>query len=109
PPFRMHMRPQDWQGCELHSGQGSATVPWTDPPDPSQFHIPMSSPSGSKLASIAAGVHAAHPFDVIFSHYLEPYGVAGHLAAQMTGAPHVVRMAGSDAGRLWHHTQLEAL
>ena len=46
---------------------------------------------------------------MIFSHYLEPYGVAGHLAAQMTGVPHVVRMAGSDAGRLWHHPQLEAL
>ena len=40
---------------------------------------------------------------------MEPYGIAGHLAAQMTGAPHVVRMAGSDAGRLWHHPQFEAL
>ncbi len=29
--------------------------------------------------------------------------------AQMTGVPHVVRMAGSDAGRLWHHPQFEAL
>jgi glycosyltransferase involved in cell wall biosynthesis len=27
----------------------------------------------------------------------------------MTGVPHVVRMAGSDAGRLWHHPQFEAL
>ena len=31
------------------------------------------------------------------------------LAAQMTHAPHVVRMAGSDAGRLWHHPQFELL
>jgi hypothetical protein len=27
----------------------------------------------------------------------------------MTGVPHVARMAGSDAGRLWHHPQLELL
>src|SRR5260370_14096689 len=27
----------------------------------------------------------------------------------MTRAPHVVRMAGSDAGGLWHHPQLEPL
>src|SRR5260370_41462461 len=40
---------------------------------------------------------------------MEPYGVAGHLVGQMTGAPHVVRMAGSDAGRLWRHPQFEAL
>jgi glycosyltransferase involved in cell wall biosynthesis len=69
----------------------------------------MASPFVSKLAAISARVHSAHPFDVILSHYLEPYGVAGYLAAQITGRPHVVRLAGSDAGRLWHHPQLEAL
>src|SRR5581483_10264301 len=74
-----------------------------------QTYLPMASPFVSKLASIAAGLHAMKPFDVIFSHYLEPYGVAGYLAAQMTGVPHVVRMAGSDSGRLWRHPQLEPL
>ena len=82
---------------------------WTDPVDRSQSYIPMASPFVSKLATIAARAHSAHPFDVIYSHYLEPYGVAGYLASQMTGVPHVVRMAGSDAGRLWHHPQFEAL
>src|SRR5262249_25733139 len=48
-------------------------------------------------------------FDVIFSHYLEPYGVAAHLLSNMTGVPHVARMAGSDAGRLWRHPQLAPL
>ncbi len=85
------------------------TVHWTDPVDRSQSYIPMASPFVSKLAGVAASAHSAKPFDVIFSHYLEPYGIAGHLAAQMTGVPHVVRMAGSDAGRLWHHPQFEAL
>jgi glycosyltransferase involved in cell wall biosynthesis len=69
----------------------------------------MASPFVSKLAGIAARLHSEHPFDIIFSFYLEPYGVAGYLAAQMTGLPHVVRMAGSDAGRLWRHPQLETL
>jgi glycosyltransferase involved in cell wall biosynthesis len=109
PPFRMHMREQDWQRCEASYGEGSVTVHWTDPVDPSQAYIPMASPFVSKLAGIALRIHSEHPFDVIHSFYLEPYGVAGHLAAQMTNVPHVTRMAGSDAGRLWRHPQLEAL
>src|SRR5258708_13633241 len=109
PPFRMHMRAQDWTRCEARYDAGSVTVHWTDPVDGSQSYIPMASPFVSKLAAIAARVHSESPFDVIYSHYLEPYGVAGHLAAQIAGVPHVVRMAGSDAGRLWRHPQLEML
>jgi glycosyltransferase involved in cell wall biosynthesis len=109
PPFRMHMREQDWRRCEASYGEGSVTVHWTDPVDRSQTYIPMASPFVSKLAGIAVRLHAEHPFDVIHSFYLEPYGVAGHLAAQMTGVPHVTRTAGSDAGHLWRHPQLEAL
>ncbi len=108
PPFRMHMRPEDWMRCEA-TGASAVTVHWTDPVDRSQSYIPMASPFVTKLATLAAGAHAAQPFDVIFSHYMEPYGIAGHLASQMTGVPHVVRMAGSDAGRLWRHPQFEAL
>jgi glycosyltransferase involved in cell wall biosynthesis len=109
PPFRMHMRQQDWQRCEATYGVGSVTVHWSDPVDRSQSYIPMASPFVSKLASLVANVHSERPFDVIHSYYLEPYGIAGHLAAEMTRVPHVVRMAGSDAGRLWHHPQFEAL
>jgi glycosyltransferase involved in cell wall biosynthesis len=109
PPFRMYMRPEDWTRCEAAYGSGSVTVHWSDPIDRSQSYIPMASPFVSKLAAIAARVHSEHTLDVIYSHYLEPYGVAAYLAAQITGVPHVARMAGSDAGRLWHHPQLEAL
>jgi glycosyltransferase involved in cell wall biosynthesis len=109
PPFRMHMRAEDWRRCEASYGEGSVTVHWTDPVDRSQAYIPMASPFVSKLAAIAARIHAERPFDVILSFYLEPYGVAGYLAAQMTSVPHVVRTAGSDAGRLWLHPQLEVL
>jgi glycosyltransferase involved in cell wall biosynthesis len=108
-PFRMHMRAADWRRCEGRVGRGSVKVHWTDPADRSQSYIPMASPFVSKLAAVAARAHAARAFDVIYSHYMEPYGIAGHLAAQMTGVPHVTRMAGSDAGRLWRHPQLEPL
>ena len=109
PPFRMHMRAEDWVRCETHSELGSVHVHWTDPVDRSQFYIPMASPFVSKLAGIAARLHAARPFDVILSFYMEPYAVAGHLAAEIAGVPHVVRLAGSDAGRLWRHPQFELL
>jgi glycosyltransferase involved in cell wall biosynthesis len=109
PPFRMHMRAEDWIRCEAQFSDGSLTVHWSDPVDRSQSYIPMASPFVSKLASIAAKVHAERPLDVIYSHYMEPYGVAGYLASEITGVPHVVRMAGSDAGRLWHHPQLDTL
>src|SRR5262245_14097416 len=108
-PFRIYMRPEDWARCQASYGAGSVTVHWTDPVDRSQSYIPMASPFVTKLAGIAARVHAQAAFDVVHSHYLEPYGVAGHLAAQIMGVPHVTRMAGSDAGRLWHHPQFEAL
>lgn len=106
-PYRMHMRSVDWARCEALYPSGSVTVHWTEPVDASQTYIPMAAPFVSKLASAVARAHARHAFDVIFSHYMEPYGLAGHLAAAMTGVPHVVRMAGSDAGRLWHHPQFE--
>jgi len=109
PPFRMHMRAEDWTRCETADGTNSVVLHWTDPVDRSQSYIPMASPFVTKLAGTAARVHSQRPFDVIYSHYLEPYGVAAHLAAQMTGVPHVARMAGSDAGRLWHHPQFEPL
>lgn len=109
PPFRMHMRSEDWTRCEAQFEDGSLTVHWSDPVDRSQSYLPMASPFVSKLAGIALKIHAERPFDVVYSHYLEPYGVAGHLVSEITGIPHVVRMAGSDAGRLWHHPQLEVL
>jgi glycosyltransferase involved in cell wall biosynthesis len=110
PPFRIHMRRRDWKRCEgTYDTGGSVKLHWTDPLDRSQHYIPLASPFVSKLVGIALKLHAERPFDVIYSHYLEPYGVAGHLTAEMARVPHVARMAGSDAGRLWRHPQLEAL
>lgn len=109
PPFRMLMRDRDWSHCEADYGQGAVHVHWTDPLDRSQWHIPTSSPFVTKLASIATDVCTAHGLEVIFSFYLEPYGVAGHLAAGFTGLPHVIKTAGSDVGRLWRHPQFKTV
>ena len=90
PPFRVHMRDEDWARCEGDYGEGSVTVHWTNPADRQQFHIPMGTPFVSKLSSLAATVATDVAADVIFSYYVEPYAVAGHLAAEMCGLPHIV-------------------
>jgi glycosyltransferase involved in cell wall biosynthesis len=101
PRFRLFMRAEDWLRCESeYPSGGSVRVHWTEPFGPAQRHIPLHNPFASKLASQAARVIEEHGLQLVFSYYLEPYGVAGHLAAEMTGRPHVVRHAGSDVGRL---------
>src|SRR5215831_18422907 len=56
PPFRMHMRRQDWRRCAKAYELGAVTVHWSDPADGAQAYIPMASPFVSKLAAIAARV-----------------------------------------------------
>ena len=109
PPYRMVMRDEDWAKCEADYGSGYVRVHWTDPADGPQWHIPMGSPFVAKLASLGAAAGAEIDFDVVFSYYMEPYGIAGHLIAEMLNVPHVIKTAGSDAGRLWSHPQLQPL
>jgi glycosyltransferase involved in cell wall biosynthesis len=110
PAFRMLMREEDWNRCAADDPSGgSVRVHWTEPAPRAEQHIPWSNPFTTKLASLAATVAREQQCEVIFSFYLEPYAVAGHLASQMTGLPHVVATAGSDVGRLWLQPQLEPL
>jgi glycosyltransferase involved in cell wall biosynthesis len=109
PLHRMYMRAEDWQRCEQSYGSGFVRVHWSDEAGGAHFHIPEGNPFVTKLATIAVGLHAEHPLDAILSYYLEPYAVAGHLASEITGVPNIIRMAGSDAGRLWRQPQLEAV
>ncbi|MDA0652045.1 MAG: glycosyltransferase [Proteobacteria bacterium] len=108
-PWRLLMRQEDWDLCEADYGEGSVRVSWTAPMDMSQRFIPRNNPSVTKLASLALAAHKETPFDLIHSFYLEPYGVAGHVVAQALDLPHIVKTAGSDAGKLWHHSQFEPL
>ena len=106
-PWRLLMRPEDWDRCEADYGEGSVRVSWTEVPDRSQSFIPRNNPSVTKLASLAFAAHKDAPFDLVHSYYLEPYGVAGHVVSHALDLPHVVKTAGSDAGKLWHHPQFE--
>jgi len=108
-PWRLLMRQGDWDRCEADYGEGSVRVSWTEPMDASQRFIPRNNPSVTKLASLALTAHRDAPFDLVHSFYLEPYGVAGHIVAQALNLPHIVKTAGSDAGKLWHHSQFEPL
>lgn len=63
-------------------------------------HIPLSKPFLSQLAGLAAESVRSQACDVLFGYYLEPYGVAAHLASNWTGRPYIVKHAGSDIDRL---------
>lgn len=63
-------------------------------------HIPYATPYVSRLAGLTAYVASETACDLIYGFYLEPYGVAAHLASRWTGIPYGLRHAGSDVGRL---------
>ncbi|MFG1793338.1 glycosyltransferase [Nocardia sp. NPDC049149] len=69
-------------------------------------YIPAANPFGTKLAALATEEIRARGADLVFSAYLEPYGLSAHLAASWTGVPHVVQHAGSDRTRLLDHPEL---
>lgn len=59
-------------------------------------HTPYANPYVTKLVALACEEIRRTNAQVIFSYYLEPYGVAALLAARLTGRPFVMQHAGSD-------------
>jgi hypothetical protein len=108
-PYRMLMRDEDWSRCDGKYGTGSVKVHWTESYGKREWHIPSGTPYVTKLGSLGLDVFEGQTFDLIYSHYLEPYSVAAHIVAQAARLPHVVRTAGSDAGRLWRLPHFTAL
>jgi Glycosyl transferase 4-like domain len=108
-PHRMLMREEDWARCDARYEVGSVEVHWTEPYGERQAHVPPGTPFVSKLASIGLELEREKQIDIIYSHYTEPYAIAAHMVAQLTGVPHVTRTAGSDAGRLWSLPQFTHL
>lgn len=101
-PYRIDMLDEDWKRCEkTYSHGGSVTVHWTNSDLEKQYHIPWHNPFITKLVSRAIEVIEQYNIDLIFSYYLEPYGVAGYLVSKITNKPHIIKHAGSDIGRLW--------
>ncbi|MEK6300966.1 MAG: glycosyltransferase [Acidobacteriota bacterium] len=86
---------------------GRVEVHSTTPPDRSTlYYIPMGNPTVSRLASRATDLIRKHDCKVIFSYYLEPYGMAAQLASYWTNIPYVFKHAGSDLHRLMPITEL---
>jgi glycosyltransferase involved in cell wall biosynthesis len=106
--YRMWMRPEDRLRLEASfpSGGSVSLVPTSGLGRKFAAYIPASKPFVTKLASLATEEIRRIDADVVYSYYLEPYGLAAHLAAQWTGVPHVVQHAGSDRTRLMAHPEL---
>jgi glycosyltransferase involved in cell wall biosynthesis len=108
PEYRMWFRAGDHGRLNVeYPGGGAVRVRSTRPWDAESYHhIPASNPMVTKLATLATEVVREHDCDLVFSFYLEPYGVAANLAAVWTGRPFVVRHAGSDRFALMSHSDL---
>jgi len=107
--YRAAMRDEDNARLAGHYGDGYVRVHQTVSDPRGQMHVPWHNPYATKLAGLAIDVIRDHQLECVFSWYLEPYGVAGHLAAGATGTPHVMKTAGSDSGRLWHQPGMRSL
>ncbi|MFJ9842545.1 glycosyltransferase [Kitasatospora sp. NPDC101155] len=92
---------------EFPESGGRVIVTSTQPPDRRElYYVPLGNPTVSRLAGLATELIRAHDCEVIFSYYLEPYGVAAHLASRFTGVPYVFKHAGSDLHRLMQVPEL---
>jgi len=65
-------------------------------PDVCPPQLPASDKFVSRVTSLAMEEAADGAYDVVFSHYMEPYGVAAFLGSRLLGIPWVHRHAGSD-------------
>lgn len=73
-----------------------------------RHYVPYANPYVTKLATLATEVIRTYHCDLIYSYYLEPYGMAAFLASQWTGVPYGLRHAGSDIGALFQSPELQA-
>lgn len=88
-----------YQPC--FSEAGCVKVDSTDKPDRKEiYYIPLGNPTVSRLVSRALKAIDEEGCEVIFSQYLEPYGVAASIVSAWTGVPLVFKHAGSDLYRL---------
>ncbi len=77
--------------------------------DRKHLYIPKDNPTVSKLMTLGLEMIARDKPDVIWSYYLEPYGVTALFLSMLTGIPYTVRHAGSDIGRLMATDQLRGM
>jgi glycosyltransferase involved in cell wall biosynthesis len=100
--YRIYMDEDDREWYEPRSPAtgGFVRVCPTQPSSRAMSHIPQANPFVTKLSSVATQAIRRHGCDMLFAYYLQPYGLAAHLASHWTGVPYIIRHAGSDLGRL---------
>ncbi|MFB8277768.1 glycosyltransferase [Nocardia colli] len=105
--YRIQLDESDFRRLEATFPNGGAVrVISTGRWERARACIPTANPFATKLAALATEEIRLHGADLVFSAYLEPYGLSAHLAASWTGVPHVVQHAGSDRTRLLDHPEL---
>jgi glycosyltransferase involved in cell wall biosynthesis len=111
--FRIRLSPEDlapggdYAPAFPETG-GFVRVHSTERPDIRRlYYIPMGNPTVTRLATIATDVIRREGCEVIFSYYLEPFGMAAHLAGAWTSVPYVFKHAGSDLHRLLSLEELQ--
>lgn len=77
--------------------------------DSKHHFVPQANPYLSKLVSLGLEIINERKPDLIWAHYVEPYGVASLILSKLTGIPYVIRHAGSDLGKLGLTKQLSTL
>ena len=87
---------------------GRVDVDSTEKPDRTKiYYIPLGNPTVSRLVSRGLKAVEDGRCEVIFSHYLEPYGLAASIVSSWTGIPFVFKHAGSDLFRLMEVPDLQ--
>ncbi|MEX0934022.1 MAG: glycosyltransferase [Candidatus Paceibacterota bacterium] len=97
--YRMNMTNKDRQLLTGFFTSDSVKVISTNS-DRKHVFVPQVNPSVSKLLSRGLEVLESERPDIIWAHYLEPYGVVAYLLSEISGIPYIFRHAGSDIGRL---------
>src|SRR4051812_5478487 len=111
--FRVDLSPEDLAEngpyCpSFPATGGKVEVDSTDRPDRRNiYYIPQGNPTVSRLVSRALMAVETYNSEVIFSQYLEPYGVTASIVGAWTGTPYVFKHAGSDLFRLMEVPDLQ--
>ncbi len=104
--YRLALEPEDDSYLQGKFEEGSIRLVKTSI-DPRHMYIPQNNPTVSKLVGLSLEAIAHSRPDLIYSHYLEPYGFTAMIVSAISGIPYVIRHAGSDVGRLMLTEQLK--
>lgn len=104
--YRLTLDQSDDAFLEGNFGKGSIRLIRTYK-DPAHIYIPINNPSVSKIVGLCLqAIEESRP-DVIYTHYVEPFGFCAMIVSLLTGIPYIIRHAGSDVGRLMQTDQLK--